>query len=117
MSASEEAAFWAALAAEPGDDTARLAFADWLEEHSDPRSHWMRDAELARYMRVGSADPLASLLEALDDEHYDVWNPAVELFGRVGAAAVPALLARARSEDYDVRSRAARALAGMDAGA
>ena len=31
----ERAAFEAAVAADPGDDTCRLAFADWLDEHGD----------------------------------------------------------------------------------
>lgn len=115
MSATEEAAFWAALAADPADDTARLAFIDWLDERSDPRARWLRDADLARYMRPGASDPIPGLFEALDSEDYGVWDPATELFGRIGPSVVPALLARAKDEDYDRASRAVRALAGMDA--
>src|SRR5262249_10178667 len=33
---SERDGFLRAIAANPADDTVRLAFADWLEEHGDP---------------------------------------------------------------------------------
>lgn len=39
---SEEAAFLAAIAADPGDDTARLIYADWLADHDDPRAEYVR---------------------------------------------------------------------------
>src|SRR6266542_2185481 len=39
---SEEDAFVAAILAAPHDDTARLVFADWLEDHSDPRAGCLR---------------------------------------------------------------------------
>jgi uncharacterized protein (TIGR02996 family) len=43
----EVAAFIAAIAANPDDDTARLVFADWIEEH-------LRDRELAELYRGGA---------------------------------------------------------------
>src|SRR5262245_47076157 len=51
-----EAAFLGAICANPDDDTARLAFADWLDEHDDPkRAQFIRDQiELAR---IDEADP------------------------------------------------------------
>ena len=39
---SEEAAFLSAISAAPEDDTARLVYADWLEERSDPRAEYLR---------------------------------------------------------------------------
>lgn len=43
MSVSEREAFLKAIAAVPDDDTARLAFADWLDEHGDPdRAEFVR---------------------------------------------------------------------------
>lgn len=44
MTATDEStAFVAAICANPGCDTARLVFADWLEEHGDePRARWIR---------------------------------------------------------------------------
>lgn len=43
----EEAAFVAALLADPDDGTVLLAYADWLQEHNDPRAAYLRllDAE------------------------------------------------------------------------
>ena len=47
---SEEAAFLAALKANPADDVARLVYADWLDEHDEPKkAEYLRAvAELAR---------------------------------------------------------------------
>jgi uncharacterized protein (TIGR02996 family) len=39
---SEESAFLAAVAATPDDDTARLVYADWLGDRSDPRGEYVR---------------------------------------------------------------------------
>ena len=39
---NEEAGFIAALAAEPGDRTTLLVFADWLDERGDPRAEGLR---------------------------------------------------------------------------
>lgn len=44
---SEEAAFLEALKANPADDTARLVFADWLDEHDQSR--------MAEYLRMVAA--------------------------------------------------------------
>ena len=47
---SDEAAFLAALKANPADDTARLVYADWLDEHDEPqKAEYLRlVAEVAR---------------------------------------------------------------------
>ena len=39
---SEEAAFLQAISAAPEDDTARLVYADWLDDRSDPRAAYVR---------------------------------------------------------------------------
>jgi uncharacterized protein (TIGR02996 family) len=59
---SEEAQFLRALQESPGDDTARLVYADWLEERGDPRSEYLRlycrvlqDARRLRVLRLGIA--------------------------------------------------------------
>lgn len=52
---SEQAAFLAAIRAEPDDDTRRLAYADWLQEHGDePGARWIR-------ARVASPDVVTRL--------------------------------------------------------
>ena len=39
----DEAAFWRAILAAPGDDLPRLVYADWLDEHDDPHAWVFRD--------------------------------------------------------------------------
>jgi uncharacterized protein (TIGR02996 family) len=39
---SDEAAFLKALRENPGDDTTRLVYADWLDERNDPRAEFIR---------------------------------------------------------------------------
>src|ERR1043165_6227212 len=39
---SDEQAFLHSLLANPSDDTLRLVFADWLDEHGDPRGTFLR---------------------------------------------------------------------------
>jgi uncharacterized protein (TIGR02996 family) len=46
---AEEAAFLQTIVDNPDDDTPRLIYADWLEEHGDPRAEFIRvQCELAR---------------------------------------------------------------------
>ena len=49
---SEEAAFVAALAANPTDKTAALVFADWLDDRGDPRGPMLRDDEVRAWRGV-----------------------------------------------------------------
>jgi uncharacterized protein (TIGR02996 family) len=47
---TEEQAFLAAIAAEPEDDVSKLVYADWLDEHDDPRGEFIRlQYELEKY--------------------------------------------------------------------
>ena len=39
---NDEAAFVAAIAAAPDDHHLPLVFADWLDDHGDPRGQWLR---------------------------------------------------------------------------
>lgn len=45
---SDESAFLAAIATNTEDDTARLVYADWLQERNDPRAEYLR-LEVRRY--------------------------------------------------------------------
>ena len=45
---SQKDSFVAAILAAPCDDTLRLVFADWLEDHSDPRAGCLRLAARLR---------------------------------------------------------------------
>jgi uncharacterized protein (TIGR02996 family) len=89
----DEADFLRALSSDPGDDVARLAFADWLEEHGDPRAAWVRDPAIFRWMGPTVGDPVPALLEALRRNEYPLSKEAAAVLVRVGGAAVPALLA------------------------
>ncbi|MBA4190695.1 MAG: hypothetical protein C0467_22145 [Planctomycetaceae bacterium] len=59
---SEEAAFLEAMKANPADDTARLVYADWLDEHAEPAK--------AEYLRLVTA--LAHAEQDYDREQPDV---------------------------------------------
>src|SRR5262245_19014693 len=102
---SDESAFLAAIQA--GDDTARLAFADWLEERGDQRGRWVRDPEIWPFMAPDASDPLPRLLapagEALPGRNW-------ALLARLGAPAVPALVAFLWDREPAVRESAAAAL-------
>jgi uncharacterized protein (TIGR02996 family) len=54
-----------AIRADPDDETVRLVYADWLEEHGNPRSEFIRvQCELARLF-----DPVPRLDRPRDSEH------------------------------------------------
>ena len=64
----EEATLLKAIA--DGDDTARLAYADWLEERGDPRAGWVRDVQVWRWMAPDAHDPIPALIEALRSDDW-----------------------------------------------
>jgi uncharacterized protein (TIGR02996 family) len=53
---SDESAFLRAIADNPGDESCRLVFADWLEERGDWRSEFLRLDCALRRMTGGEAD-------------------------------------------------------------
>ncbi|HEY1065577.1 MAG TPA: TIGR02996 domain-containing protein [Pirellulales bacterium] len=61
---SDEAAFLSAIAARPDDPAARLIYADWLDEQSDPRGPALR--ALIEWQALPPGDPArAPLAEAM----------------------------------------------------
>jgi uncharacterized protein (TIGR02996 family) len=71
----DESEFLLAVQAAPDDDAPRLVWADWLEEHGDPRGELIRaQCELARMTEYSRR---LSDLEAIESrllrEHHDVW--------------------------------------------
>jgi uncharacterized protein (TIGR02996 family) len=52
---TEEDAFLMDILARPEDEAARLIYADWLEDHDDPRAELVRQAFLLRYGPPASA--------------------------------------------------------------
>src|SRR4051794_27071545 len=96
---------------EQGDDTARLAFADWLEERGDQRAAWVRDKRIFRWMLPDAGDPVPRLLGALREDRNS--HDAAELLPLVaGASAVPALLELVQGGGWQAY-RAAQALSKM----
>jgi uncharacterized protein (TIGR02996 family) len=67
--------FLAAIRDDPDDDTVRLVFADWLEEHGDPRGEFMRvQCELANWIPDRERrTQLQEREEELDRLHRRAW--------------------------------------------
>src|SRR5579884_4103642 len=79
---TRENAFLQAILENPADDTARLVYADWLEERGDPRGEFIRvQCELAQLSPAGgpvSADDsrgvkLEDRVRELLGQHADEW--------------------------------------------
>ena len=68
-------AFLATIREEPDDDTPRLVFADWLEEHNDPRGEFIRlQCELNRWVPdVDRRSALQNRERELLREHRKKW--------------------------------------------
>jgi uncharacterized protein (TIGR02996 family) len=71
--------FLRAIAAEPEDDTLRLAYADWLEEQGDPRAEYLRleadqeSAELRQQRRARLEDRHLEIQVAVEPRDYILW--------------------------------------------
>ncbi|MFO0821696.1 MAG: TIGR02996 domain-containing protein [Gemmataceae bacterium] len=64
---NEDEAFIRAIVDSPGDDTARLAYADWLDDRSDPRGTYLRaEHEWAATHDPSERDTLRQLAKTLD---------------------------------------------------
>lgn len=108
-----DAGFLQAIAADPGDDVARLAYADWLEERGDPRAAWVRDLAVWRWMGPRAEDPVPALLAASTEADHWQLEEITAVLRRVGPAAVPALIEVLRGAD-DNAIWASSALRGFD---
>src|SRR5262245_55358117 len=66
---SDEDAFLRAIAAGPGDAAPRLVYADWLEEHGDPRAEYLRVIyNAANPKELGTNPRFQELRRSLDPE-------------------------------------------------
>lgn len=69
-----EANFLQAIASEPEEDAHRLAYADWLEERSDPRGEYIRLAcELQNVTSREESDAIWERMKVLRDTHSRKW--------------------------------------------
>jgi uncharacterized protein (TIGR02996 family) len=114
---SEEAAFLAAVAANPDDRLPRYVFSDWLEDRGDERAFWVRDDLLWPHMGPRAENPIPRLVARLESEVQraadfayaeEQWitvplkndlDQLVDLLRRCGPAAVPPLLQRLTRDD------------------
>jgi uncharacterized protein (TIGR02996 family) len=108
---SEEAAFIAALVADPSDRTAALVFADWLDERGDPRGPMLRNDAVRALLAPSYENPLAKLRAAL--ETGKGVTEASKRFAQMGETAVPVLVSLLAHEKPIVRLRAVKALGVM----
>jgi uncharacterized protein (TIGR02996 family) len=64
---NEDAAFISAILANPVEETTRLAYADWLDEHSDPRGAYLRAEAKWGHKRSAKAEAQARVFaQSLD---------------------------------------------------
>jgi uncharacterized protein (TIGR02996 family) len=105
---NEEAAFIAALVAEPSDRTAALVFADWLDERGDPRGPMMRIDEVRAWMAPKYGNPLPDLCAALESGKRI--TEASKALALIGEAAVPGLVSLLTDKTTIVRMRAVKTL-------
>lgn len=76
VASSEQRALFAAICENPDDDTPRLVYADWVQEHGQPeRGEFIRlQCEYARQLRAGDPAPDAERMTALLESHGDLWQ-------------------------------------------
>src|SRR5215218_387211 len=74
---NDRLAFLRAIREHPDDDTPRLVFADWLDEHDDPLGEFIRVQIELEPIRYRIDDPRALELHRREDElllaHRDTW--------------------------------------------
>lgn len=108
---NEEAAFIAALVADPSDRTAALVFADWLDERGDPRGPWLRIDEVRAWMAPKYGNPIPDLIAALTNGKRI--TDATKALALIGEASVPELVTLLSHAIPSVRGRAVKALRMM----
>jgi uncharacterized protein (TIGR02996 family) len=105
---TDEASFLAAIAENPADANLPLIFADWLDDHGDPRGQWIRQWAVRQWMHPTYESPLAKMLDALakDRSVIKVRRAAAV----IGEPIVPGLVALLAHEKPRVRQQACHCL-------
>src|SRR6516162_5562347 len=88
---SDRAALYAAVCANPDDDTPRLVFADWLQEHGEDKRAEIIRAEVELYRCQNADSPSADVWRFFDACNYDDlgdidWSQVDADFGELQAA-------------------------------
>src|SRR5262249_31741447 len=78
---TEDEVFIRAVVDSPGDDTSRLVYADWLDEHDDPRGPYLR----------AETDPVRRWTDTRDVPRL---MAGIAKLGRMAAALDPVWVAR-----------------------
>ncbi|MCI0704480.1 MAG: HEAT repeat domain-containing protein [Planctomycetia bacterium] len=105
---TDEASFLAAIEAAPNDQQLPLVFADWLDDHGDPRGQWIRNHSLRQWMGPKFENPIPKLLESLAKEKkLSSVRYAASL---IGEPIVPGLVELLKHETPHVRRQACMAL-------
>lgn len=112
-SEAEEAGFWSAIAEAPQDEVPRLIFADWLEEHNDPRGPLLRERQYQQHLSADCRDPVQVILGILDAWPTHAGKRLLQAAALVGAPLVPGLLERCRAARPSRDAGAAELLAGL----
>lgn len=84
---SDEAAFLKAIADSPDDRTARLVYADWLQERDDVRAAWVRDDAIWQWMKPDAHDPRNELATAARKGQKEAHGA----LAKMGGHAIPAI--------------------------
>jgi uncharacterized protein (TIGR02996 family) len=112
-SEAEETGFWSAIAEAPQDEVPRLIFADWLEEHNDPRGPLLRERRYWEHLNADCRDPVQVVLGILDALPTRAGKWLLQAAAMVGADLVPGLLERCRAATPSRDAGAAELLAAM----
>jgi uncharacterized protein (TIGR02996 family) len=88
---SDRAALYAAVCANPDDDTPRLVFADWLQEHGEEKRAAFIRAEVENHNRQNADTPAATVWRFFKDCNFDDlgnidWSQVAAELGELQAA-------------------------------
>jgi uncharacterized protein (TIGR02996 family) len=105
---TDEASFLAAIAANPGDQNLPLIFADWLDDHGDPRGQWIRNWSVRYWMGPKLENPIPKLLEAITKDRRIMRVRRVAAV--IGEPLVPGLIELLKHEKSRARLQACHCL-------
>jgi len=96
---SDRAALYAAVCANPDDDTPRLVFADWLDENGEAKRAAFIRAQVELHRTAGADTPAAAAYETFEAESpagYDIldWSAVDAEVGAIAAAVAATRKAR-----------------------
>jgi len=97
MQSNDDIAFQKAILENPSDMTLKLIYADWLQDHSDPRAKYVRlqldgmeepRSELAMILDQSWVGFMESLAQPFDPSEFEEGDPFLQPIGRRGRIVV-----------------------------